>query len=141
MSEGDRFVGKTLEEVYAMLRAEGWEHGGSVSFRPDPGLAPDGLPVAVDATPYAIGSERWPGLSKLTEEAGEVLQVVGKIIATGGRLEHWDGTDLRTRLVEELGDLAAAIVFVAEANDLLDEIEVRKVSKLATFRRWHREGR
>lgn len=27
---------------------------------------------------YAIGSKKWPGLTKLIEEAGEVLQVVGK---------------------------------------------------------------
>jgi hypothetical protein len=47
------------------------------------------------AGPYSIGSTVWPGLSKLVEEMGEVGQVVGKLIATGGDPAHRDGTDLR----------------------------------------------
>ena len=33
------------------------------------------------AGPYSIGSDVWPGLSKLAEESGEVVQVIGKIVA------------------------------------------------------------
>jgi NTP pyrophosphatase (non-canonical NTP hydrolase) len=68
--------------------------------------------------PYAIGSETWPGLSKLVEECGEVLQVAGKLMGTGGQVEHWDGTDLRERMTEELADLLAAIDFLQYMNDL-----------------------
>ena len=88
--------------------------------------------------PYAIGSTHCPGLSKLVEEAGEVQQVVGKIVGFGGFGRHWDGSDLRERLVEEIGDVMAACVFVTEANGLdISAIQKRVEEKLNTFRRWH----
>jgi hypothetical protein len=34
--------------------------------------------------PFAIGSDAWPGTSKLLEEQGELVQVLGKLMATGG---------------------------------------------------------
>ncbi len=69
--------------------------------------------------PYMLGAELWPGLSKLLEECGEVQQVVGKIIGIGGDdVLHWDGTNLRERLQEELSDLKCAIDFVMWHNDL-----------------------
>lgn len=74
------------------------------------------MPTDHPPTPYAIGSTEWPGLSKLAEEAGEVLQVIGKLMGTGGHPDHWDGSNLRTRLVEELADLAAAVGFVEDHN-------------------------
>jgi len=90
--------------------------------------------------PYSIGSNHWPGLSKLIEEAGEVQQVVGKLIATGGKTKHWEGSDLRERLQEELGDLIAACFFVMEANSLDEEtIRSRHQAKLMLFHRWHVE--
>jgi NTP pyrophosphatase (non-canonical NTP hydrolase) len=94
----------------------------------------------VSAGPYAIGSSHWPGLSKLTEEAGEVLQVVGKLVATNGETAHWDGSDLKTRLESELGDLLGAIRFVIQENGL-DERAVmrRRDEKMALFSRWHEE--
>lgn len=93
------------------------------------------------AGPYSIGSEHWPGISKLIEEAGEVLQVAGKLIATNGESAHWDGTDLRARLVEEIGDLMAACGFVAEANGIADAVLVRMERKAEQFRAWHDEQR
>jgi len=87
--------------------------------------------------PYAIGSDSWPGLAKLAEEAGELIQVVGKLIAASGRTDHYDGTDLRQRLVDECGDVLAAVRFFAEANDLTAAVESRAVEKLAVFRHWH----
>lgn len=90
------------------------------------------------AGPYSIGSELWPGLSKLSEEAGEVIQVVGKLIATGGEEQHWDGSNLRKRLAEELGDLLAAIEFVALKNGLADTF-TRAEEKLKLFEKWHLE--
>lgn len=29
---------------------------------------------------FSIGSKRWPGISKLIEECGEVLQIAGKLM-------------------------------------------------------------
>src|SRR6266576_699201 len=88
---------------------------------------------------FAIGSPEWPRLSKLAEEAGETLQVIGKLMGTGGETNHWDGTDLRLRLIEELADLQAAIDFVIEVCPRMDSyaIEERRVRKLALFKAWH----
>lgn len=71
-------------------------------------------PVArvVGSGDFSIGSLVWPGVSKLTEECGEVLQIVGKLMGTGGETRHWDGQDLARALEIELGDLLAAIEFV-----------------------------
>jgi NTP pyrophosphatase (non-canonical NTP hydrolase) len=84
---------------------------------------------------FAIGDKEWPGLSKLTEEAGEAMQVVGKLMGTSGRTQHFDGSDLRERLVEELGDLVAAIQFVAKHNGL--DLSERVAKKTAIFEKWH----
>ena len=92
------------------------------------------------AGPFSIGSARWPGISKLIEEAGEVAQVCGKLIGTGGEPAHWDGTNLRVRLQEEIADLMAACEFVVERCGLDREIvERRRLEKLALFQRWHEE--
>lgn len=68
--------------------------------------------------PYAIGSEVWPGLSKLIEELGEVQQVLGKILGAGGSIRHWAENNLAECLEEEMGDLFAAISFVIDHNNL-----------------------
>lgn len=101
----------------------------------------------MSAGDYSIGSRNWPGLAKLTEEAGEVIQVAGKIIAANGETEHWDmtGTDvsmLAERLEDELADVTAAIVFLTEHNPLLDtgRINTRANEKLALFRQWHADN-
>lgn len=89
--------------------------------------------------PYAIGSGHWPGVSKLIEEMGEVNQVLGKILGTGGDRSHWDGSDLILRLQEELGDVLAAIDFVQWFNDLdAEAIADRRFQKRALFEEWHR---
>lgn len=85
---------------------------------------------------FAIGSPAWPGLSKLAEEAGEALQVIGKLMGTGGETAHWDGTDLRQRLTEEVGDTLAACDFVALCNGL--DVAQRRAGKFALFCKWHR---
>jgi NTP pyrophosphatase (non-canonical NTP hydrolase) len=92
------------------------------------------------AGPYSIGSDMLPGMSKLIEEMGELSQVLGKLIATGGKAGHWDGTDLRGRLKEELADVAAAAWFFATTNKLDDhEYHMRRVHKQELFQRWHAE--
>jgi hypothetical protein len=90
---------------------------------------------------YNIGAARWPGLSKLLEEAGEVLQVGGKIMGNHGEVRHWDGSHLPTRMEEELGDLLAAIGFFVVHNPLNPTlINMRYKAKLAKFEEWHRAG-
>lgn len=61
---------------------------------------------------FAIGDEEWPGISKLAEEAGEVLQVIGKLMGTRGQTKHWNVPDLKKALEDEIADLDAAIAFV-----------------------------
>lgn len=100
--------------------------------------APEGLSEA--AGPYSIGSDHWPGLSKVVEEMGELGQVLGKLIALNGATEHWDGTDLRERLHEEIADLSAALAFFEQHNSLNSEvISERTVRKNALFQAWHAE--
>ena len=88
---------------------------------------------------FSIGGTVWPGLSKLIEECGEVLQVGGKLMGSEGRTDHWSG-DLNQMLVEELGDLRAAITFFTEAN-AIDSASVacRHRDKLIQFWEWHRD--
>lgn len=91
---------------------------------------------------FAIGSPKWAGLSKLDEECGEVLQVIGKLMGTGGEPLHWDGSDLRRRLEEEIGDVLAACAFVLQHNPQLNAVTVdnRRIKKLAVFNEWHLRG-
>lgn len=94
----------------------------------------------MSAGPYSIGSEHLPGLSKLVEELGEVGQVLGKIVGAGGMVLHWDGSDLKRRLEEELGDLAAAVAFFGVQNGLDEDfVKARMRTKFETFNRWHAE--
>ena len=100
------------------------------------------MSAETEPTRFFIGADEWPGISKLIEECGEVVQVAGKLLATQGDEEHWDGTDLRDRLVEELADLSAAIDFVkrfclgGQDNGRLSR---RAVVKADLFAKWHRE--
>lgn len=92
---------------------------------------------------FCIGSDVCPGFSKLVEEAGEVMQVVGKLVATGGSPCHWDGTEnLWTKLTEELADLSAAIDFVVIRNGLdVESFLKRTKAKLELFEEWHHNQR
>lgn len=90
---------------------------------------------------FAFGDEKWPGLAKLAEEAGEVVQVVGKLMMTHGDVMHWDGSDLEYRLLNEMADLAAAIDFVVgnQSRDQRSNFRDRREEKLRLFQSWHRE--
>lgn len=93
------------------------------------------------APPFAIGSNVWPGLAKLNEECCEVGQVIGKLMATGGAAEHWDGSNLHVRLEEEIADVMAATNFVVERNGLSHSAIIARVqAKLALFDKWHCEA-
>lgn len=92
------------------------------------------------AGPYEIGSQVWPGLAKLAEEAGELVQVLAKLIGTSGKQRYYDGSDLHRRLIDECGDLTAAIAFFTETNGLTADVDARARQKLALFRHWHDQG-
>lgn len=71
-------------------------------------------------------------------KAGEVQQVAGKIIATDGERQHWDGSDLLTGLEEEIADVIAACQFVRDLNRLDgDRIARRVFEKYERFIAWH----
>lgn len=122
MSEGTQYLGMTADQIAA--HDYRCEHGFAR-------LVPQGA--------FSIGGTLWPGLSKLIEECGEVLQIAGKLIGSEGKTDHWSG-DLRPMLIEELGDLAAAMEFFATINGLdIDALDARREKKLDMFERWHRD--
>jgi NTP pyrophosphatase (non-canonical NTP hydrolase) len=89
--------------------------------------------------PLCIGSDTWPGISKLIEECGEVQQLSGKIAAFPFEEVHPDGQVLSAAIEEELGDLLGAIRYVTLQNSL--SIEARAQMKFERFMRWDREER
>jgi len=98
--------------------------------------------MSAKTKPYCIGSDDWNGLSKLIEECGEAVQVAGKIIGAEGEPEHWDGTNLRDRLTDELADVIAAIEYVTVKNGLdIDAMRARADEKLIRFRKWDADTR
>lgn len=79
------------------------------------------------------------GLAKLIEECGELMQIAGKKLAMMNSDEHWDGAgSMKTRMEDEIADVAAASQFVIGTFDL-DETRIgqRAAEKLATFIKWH----
>lgn len=97
--------------------------------------------MANDAQPYGIGSDLWPGLAKLMEEMGELQQVLGKVMACDGPAAiYWDGQPLLPHIIDEMGDVRAAMIFFCEANDIPKGlVHGRADEKLAKFEHWHQE--
>ena len=82
------------------------------------------------------------GLVKLAEECGELIQAAMKKIArTGGENIHWDGSNLKERLEDEIADVRAAC-FAVSRNLELDEERIadRMQYKKSLFDYWHRGG-
>lgn len=96
-----------------------------------------------DDMPYGIGSDHWPGLAKLMEEMGELQQVLGKIMACEGPSAiYWDGNSLQPSLIEELGDVRAAMIFFCLANGISNNsVHDRVAVKLHKFEYWHEQHR
>lgn len=93
--------------------------------------------VTTNDGPFQLGSDIWPGTGKLNEEAGEVIQVIGKLIATGGSPYYWEGKDLRAMLEDEIADLMAAVTFTIHHNKLdKQKIAERSMRKLGLFEEW-----
>lgn len=80
------------------------------------------------------------GVAKLIEECGELQQVLGKRLACWDQDEHWDGTNLLDRMTEEMGDVLAAIRFVAQQYGISDDVLTRSRSKRALFNKWESEA-
>jgi hypothetical protein len=67
--------------------------------------------------PYGIGSDTWPGLSRLAADAAQVANAASAIISTGNDTDQ-DAAVQRESLQEQLGDLRAAIDYVIGKNGL-----------------------
>lgn len=82
------------------------------------------------------------GLAKLIEECGELVQVAGKRLAYYTTDEHPDGAgSLQDRMADEMGDVLAAIDFVADQFDIpAAQINARATRKLALFEQWHQQA-
>jgi hypothetical protein len=89
---------------------------------------------------FSLGSKTWPGLSKLVEECGEVLQVAGKLMGTAGAVGHWDGAGaLDERMALEVCDLfaAARAFFQLNGFDGNPVYIEREHAKYMQFLKWH----
>lgn len=86
----------------------------------------------ISTQPYQIGGDRWPGLAKLLEEMGEVLEVAGKLMQIGGSTDHWTG-DLRERLRQEIADLDAALWFFTTRS--FEPVERKKIERRSAEKR------
>ncbi len=89
---------------------------------------------------FAFSDSEWPGIAKLNEECGELVQVMGKLMMIHGTTAHWSG-DLRKMLVDEMADVEAALTFVKEnclTKKEVAAIRRRVASKLKRFEKWHR---
>ncbi len=91
------------------------------------------------ASRLKTAQHRWKGIHKLTEECGEVLQLIGKInVFPDG--DHPDGAGpLKRRIGDELDDLEAAITYFREQIGVDRNIE-RMNAKLTKFRDWGLSG-
>ena len=93
--------------------------------------------------PYCIGSDEWNGLSKLIEELGELQQVCGKLIGSGGDTNHWSG-DLNEKFIEEIGDVQAAMNFFVDKNfGMFTKVAIARqaAEKYILFKQWDEEVR
>ncbi len=86
--------------------------------------------------------EHWRGIGKLVEEMGELLQLLGKVIAypTG---DHPDGKGaLKDRLPLELADVEAALYYFEQQSGIAIETVIHPLvlEKLSKFRTWGLPG-
>lgn len=79
-------------------------------------------------------------LAILNEEAGEVIQIIGKIIRHGYSSYHPDDQDKisnRKLLEKELADLKVAIELMANSGDIsntkIDEFSISKKSRIGKY--------
>lgn len=77
-------------------------------------------------------------LALLSEECGEIVQVIGKIQRHGIESRHPDGGPTNRQLLEkELGDAYAALLLLTRAGDVTPEhVTLHKDAKLQSVRQW-----
>ena len=84
----------------------------------------------------------WRGHGKLTEELGELLQLLGKALAFPAGA-HPDGKgSIGARLPDEIADVYAALDYFSEVNlkDASLDIASRRAMKLSKFHLWGLTG-
>lgn len=90
---------------------------------------------------FGLASSEWTGLAKVGEEAGEVVQEIMKIVATGGKLQYANGTKLDLeKLFGELGDLQASVDFFLSLTPnakMLDVFNEHRSQKFEKYTRWN----
>lgn len=80
------------------------------------------------------------GLIKLAEECGELIQAAMKKVACPDDI-HWDGSNLKERLEDEIADVRAACSFVANYFELsYDRMADRYDMKRELYDYWHAGG-
>ncbi len=81
------------------------------------------------------------GLVKLTEECGELIQIVSKKMTRMNTDEHWDAAGpLGSRMENEIADVFAAARIVIKKFGLdSGKIKRRAEEKLKLFEQWSQE--
>jgi hypothetical protein len=83
----------------------------------------------------------WFGIGKLTEESGELGQLLGKALTFPHGPHPDQKGPLASRLPTEISDLYAALDYFVESNPLDKAIiKNRRKSKLTKFRKWGLPG-
>jgi NTP pyrophosphatase (non-canonical NTP hydrolase) len=78
--------------------------------------------------------------SELVKELGELIQVLAKQDACHGSNTHFDGSNLKERIEDEMGDVLGAIKFAKFELDLdIERIRDRAYAKYQTFCRWNQD--
>jgi NTP pyrophosphatase (non-canonical NTP hydrolase) len=78
-------------------------------------------------------------LALVAEEAGEVIQAVGKILRHGWNSKHpsCPGFDNREQLAKEIGDFRGAVALLVQAHELTTlEYQMHAVSKLQRVQKY-----
>lgn len=84
----------------------------------------------------------WAGIVKLQEETSELGVELAKLHAAPDG-KHWDNSEkepLVQRVMNEMADVQAALLFFAETNfspGQRYDMSVRTINKLAKFIKWH----
>lgn len=93
---------------------------------------------------FTIGATTWPGLAKTAEECAELIHVIACLIAFPDGDRPDEDTPLNERLIEEMGDVLAAMSYAIAVNepDISHEaVRTRAQEKLKLFLAWHDKER
>jgi hypothetical protein len=90
---------------------------------------------------FALGDREYPGLAKLVEEAGELVQAVSRLL-TAGDLDEGHLASLRLAYLHELADVTAALDFLASHRTVAErsQISARFVDQLGGLRHRYAAG-